>query len=981
MPVKHTLHITVFTCLFLSSLYGKAQSFRFTQLTTHHGLPIDNVYAAAQDDDGFMWFGTDFGIARYDGYRFTVYGKQNRLAARAVTDIVYAGGDSLIFIAYPFTIQALHKNGRINTLADTTGFALQQVTRHQQQYYFYKRLYNLYGVWENGKYTKCNADSVLGIKGTNINSIVSLGQRGIAFCTSNGLFIKNGTQIQHLLQNSNVQFAVYKGQKTILAVADGKLHQADGSFVFKQLPVQFPRGFFVYHAAEEKNGTVWFRGLDKGIYRLYQDELQEMSDRIGMENRAVNEFFYGADGNFWFCTDGSGILLKKNSAFINYETTDGLANNKILKLLRQKNELLIGTANGLSALADNKITTIGLPKTGDGLKYVYQLFPVKENITGISIDRTFAFSSNGGKIDNLVKDFKIHHRSFRAFNPTFAWQQDELNSWTVGYSTLTHIQKENDQFTPNDLSAFKVRKAYCMTSYDNKLWLGTDAGIIFIDQQNISKKDSIATTKLRQVLCFLTDKKGRLWIATDLGLFLYHKNEFTPKKTGGTMGSNYCTGLTEDNQGRIWVSTWDGIFVFDDVKTGYYNTNDGLPSKTANCILFDSVTRVLFVGTDNGLGVMDKSLFTNNSKISKVFISCSITGSADDSMIINGSSLSPDANDLNFYLSFPYYQGTSEVYYEYRLDGGPWSATTNPAILISDIASGKHQFYARAKINDQLISNGETSFTFTIKAPFYKTWWFWLILVLLVQFLLFMAYNYFSRKAKEKKMALQSQQADYASLKQQAFTQLMNPHFIFNALNSVQHYVNKQDRQSANKYLSDFATLIRRSFDASQKSFVTLEEELETIRLYLQLESMRFAGKFEYRINVDESADDEDWMLPSMMLQPFLENAILHGLMPLDEKGLLTIDVAAQNNCLRVIIADNGIGIEKSKALRSGTKHKSKGMQLITERLELLGKLSKEPVTLAITASNPDAANPGTKITLIIPQEVYEVFQQQRNQA
>ena len=122
-------------------------------------------------------------------------------------------------------------------------------------------------------------------------------------------------------------------------------------------------------------------------------------------------------------------------------------------------------------------------------------------------------------------------------------------------------------------------------------------------------------------------------------------------------------------------------------------------------------------------------------------------------------------------------------------------------------------------------------------------------------------------------------------------------------------------------------------------------------------------------------------MLPSMMLQPFLENAVLHGLMPLEGKGLLTIDVTAENNCLQVVIADNGIGIEKSKALRSGAKHNSKGMQLINERLEILSKLGKEPITLKIETLNVDAQNPGTKITLTIPQEVYTVFQQQRNPA
>ena len=980
MPLKYSVHIIVWLWLFLCPLFTAAQTFRLTQLTTHNGLPIDNVYAAAQDDDGFIWFGTDFGISRYDGNRFTVYDRKNGLATKAVTDIVYAGGDSLIFFSYPFAIQALHKDGHINTLVDSAGFALQQLTKHDQQYYCYKRLYYQYGIWENGKYLMQNADSVFGIKETKINSIVSLGEKGVAFCTSKGLFIKNGPQIIHLLKNSNVQFAVFTNHKTILAVIDDILLQSDESFMFKELPFYLPAGFTVYHAAEDKNGAVWFRGLDKGIYRLYQNELQEMSARLGMENKTVHEFFPDADGNFWFCTDGSGILLKKNLAFINYETRDGLANNKIIRLLKQNNELLIGTGNGLSVLKDNRITTIELPKRDKGLKYVYQLFNLGNAVTGICMEQTFSFSNDPDKVESMVKDFKINQHIFRAFKPTFAWQQDENNYWTVHPSVLTHIQKGSGKSETFNLSSYKVRKGYCMTAYENKLWLGTNAGIIFINKNNISQRDSIGKLKLGQVFNFLTDKKNRLWIATDLGLFIYEKNRFTFKKTGNTTGSNYCTALAEDGLGRVWVSTWDGIFGFHGEISISYNTNDGLPSKTANCILFDNATDQLFVGTDNGLAVMKQSFFVNSNYQRKVFIHCNIGGKSDI-MVIGNSSLSPDKNNLNFYLSFPYYQGMSEIYYEYRLDDGPWTATKNPAIFMGDIASGKHRFFARAKINDVLISKAETYFVFTIQTPYYETWWFWLIIAVIFQLIIFAIINHFNKKAKEKKLAIQTQKAEYASLKQQAFTLLMNPHFIFNALNSVQFYVNKQDRQSANKYLSDFATLIRRSFDASQRSFVTLEEELETIRLYLQLEKMRFTDKFEYSINVSAAAADEDWMLPSMMLQPFLENAVLHGLMGLNEKGMLTIDVTAENNCLQVILADNGIGIAKSKALRSGVKHKSKGMQLINERLELLSKLGKEPITLTITESNPGAINPGTKITLIIPQEVYEVFQQQKNPA
>jgi anti-sigma regulatory factor (Ser/Thr protein kinase) len=631
-------------------------------------------------------------------------------------------------------------------------------------------------------------------------------------------------------------------------------------------------------------------------------------------------------------------------------------------------------------MQDEKITTIPMPQTGKGLKYVFQLFRAADAITGICMAQTFTFNKDTSAADALVKEFDSKGQRFRAFNGNFAWQQDAENSWLFIGSYLVHMQKGKDKNEVFDLKPYGVKKGYCMTVCDSELWLGTDAGIIMINDNKLIKRDSIGHEKLGQVLSFLTDKNNRLWIASDVGLFSYANKQFEAVTKGTTTGSNYCTGITYDATGKIWVATWDGIFYIDGKTKRYLNTNDGLPSKTANCIIYDSATAKIYIGLDNGLASLSESAFTSPITVRDIFISCNIAGN-DSNIVNNNSKLPSSQNSLNFYLSFPYYQGSEDVVFEYKIDKGSWTTAITPSVVISDIASGKHIFYARAKANDEVISKDDTSFTFTIETPYYETWWFWVIAALILQLIIFRFINHYNKKAREEKLAEQSQKAEYASLKQQAFTLLMNPHFIFNALNSVQHYVNKQDRQSANKYLSDFATLIRRSFEASQRSFVTLDEELETIRLYLQLEKMRFVEKFDYTINVSTAASEEDWMLPSMMLQPFLENAILHGLMPLTEKGLLTIEATAGNNSLCITITDNGVGIEKSKALRSGSKHNSKGMQLIKERIELLSKLSKEPIQLSITALNPGAVNPGTKIIMIIPQEVYTVFQKQRNPA
>jgi LytS/YehU family sensor histidine kinase len=216
---------------------------------------------------------------------------------------------------------------------------------------------------------------------------------------------------------------------------------------------------------------------------------------------------------------------------------------------------------------------------------------------------------------------------------------------------------------------------------------------------------------------------------------------------------------------------------------------------------------------------------------------------------------------------------------------------------------------------------------------------------------------------------------EQASLKQQAFTALLNPHFIFNALNSVQHFINQQDRQNANRYLSDFASLIRKNFDASQQTFLPLDAELENLRLYLQLEKMRFGDKINYSITSAEDLDTDNWMLPTMILQPFLENAILHGLMHGAQDGELHIHFKQnQRRELIITIADNGIGIAKSRQLKTGKAHASKGMQLIKERLQLLGKLTGHTITLIIEDQYPGAENPGTIVTICYPEEVYNNY-------
>ena len=225
--------------------------------------------------------------------------------------------------------------------------------------------------------------------------------------------------------------------------------------------------------------------------------------------------------------------------------------------------------------------------------------------------------------------------------------------------------------------------------------------------------------------------------------------------------------------------------------------------------------------------------------------------------------------------------------------------------------------------------------------------------------ILLISFFVFIRGSREKKKA--NQLLLLKSLRTQ-----MNPHFIFNSLNSVNSFISQSDERAANKYLSEFSKLMRMVLENSKHDFVSLASELKTLELYLGLEHLRFKDKFEYNFEVDvESTDSIE--VPPMLVQPYIENAVWHGLRYAENKGVLSVSCKESEHDLRWIIEDNGVGRERSKALK--TKHqregKSTGMKNIEERIRIIKELYGQDMFLNVSDLNPDGT--GTKVELVIP--------------
>jgi signal transduction histidine kinase len=311
---------------------------------------------------------------------------------------------------------------------------------------------------------------------------------------------------------------------------------------------------------------------------------------------------------------------------------------------------------------------------------------------------------------------------------------------------------------------------------------------------------------------------------------------------------------------------------------------------------------------------------------------------------------------------------------QYTLDTSKGWVNLRDNILALQLNSGDHKVYLRAVDVNGYVSRAILVITFDISTPFWRNGWFWLAVALLVQVPLVYLVNRWQKKKKENRLALEVARVQTASLEQQAFTSLLNPHFMFNALNSIQHYINKQDRRNANRYLSDFASLIRKNFEAAQRSFISLDQELENLKIYLRLEQMRFGDRFTYEITGDDRVETDNWMIPTMMLQPLLENAILHGIMPLSTPGHVRIGISTGDDYLQIAITDNGIGVENSLALKKQQTHKSHGMLLIRKRIKALNNFTGAAITMEMHPASDNPQYPGNRTVLTIPADLYDTW-------
>jgi len=461
-----------------------------------------------------------------------------------------------------------------------------------------------------------------------------------------------------------------------------------------------------------------------------------------------------------------------------------------------------------------------------------------------------------------------------------------------------------------------------------------------------------------------------LWISTsDQGIVALQNNRVVATITDSIgLSSNICKTLFIHRQ-YLWAGTNKGLNKIDISRKDFpilkYSISDGLPSDNINAVYVED--SMVYIGSPAGLTYFNEKNISTSSVCLLRLQRVEVAGKEKDTA--GFYQLPHQENNIRFtYVGISFKSGGDIMYY-YKLSGldHDWNQTRQTTLEYPALPPGKYELQLYA-VNKFGVQSETLKLKFFIATPFWKSLWFYLMLLLSAVLLTGWLVQRSNKKYQKKLEETNRYQKQFAALEQQALQSQMNPHFIFNCLNSIQQYILTNEREKANEYLTGFASLIRQTLDISAQKMITVVDEASYLEKYLQMERMRFGDSFTYSVIIDPEVKADEEQLPALLLQPYVENSIRHGLRYKTE-GIGKVDIRFSfvdgNLCCR--IQDNGIGRAKAAEFKSRQhiEYQSKGMSLTSKRISLLNTIAENKITVTITdLRQPDGQAAGTLVEI-----------------
>lgn len=963
MPVLRGLYLI--SCMLLAVVLTAQHPYYYT-INDDNGLPSNEVYDLAQDSFGFMWVGTNAGLYRYDGTDFTAY---NNTAHRgkAISHLRIDGTGKLW--CQNFTGQIF------SVSADTL----------KQEYDWSKRIKNFpvfcfdkqHHIWisgdsglylYNGKamvsYT--GSAQLRSVPGSSVfvdmrwhnNRLYFSEKKAIGYIQNGKVTILEKTDRPARLAELTLMSSFHTVQSRLLLLTRTEKANTlwevrnDSVCWLTELPATLGR---VYSMHNDGAGKLWIGGslgtlcYDYNLQPLYNGQLL-------FKDKSISKVLLDKEGNYWFSTLQDGIyVVPGTDVWIYTSANSALADTRVKQLTRDENgNLYIGYQNGQVTryhLQSGKATTITLPTTPTDVQAMEynaaaQKLVVAQNKTWLINTATMQPVPVQG-ISNVKAMAQVSGDTF-LFGSVIT---SCLLTVKPNIDTLFFLRNKRTR----TVFADTARREWWLGHTDGLwLWAGGQLTELTYKGHAISATDIVQTTN------------GMIWVSTLTDGVLGYSNRQPVIQLKDETGIRHgFVRKMAANGNTLWIAAEDNLTVYDVTTkaTQHYSRFDGLPSNEITDIEF--LNNKILLATPKGLVEIPEGFNPVNPVAPSIFIS-GVAVNERDTLMAEKYTLAFKDNNIRISFKGIAFRSHGQFSYKYRLLGlNHWWVTTNSQSNFARYPSlppGSYVFEVKAINEDGVESTGTARVHITVLKPFWQQWWFYvlcgLVLVAIVSGYFTWRIGMLRRRAAMEKRLANSQ---LSALKAQ-----MNPHFMFNALNSIQDLVLQQDTANAQLYLGKFSELTRAVLEASGDEFISLQKETEMLRLYLDLEKLRFGNDMQYTLLVDEQIDTDEMKIPAMLVQPFVENALKHGLLHKQGSKQLEVEFAMKGAMLVCTIDDNGIGRKAAEEINARKKkHKSFATEATADRLRLLHDYYNLNIDLQLI-DKPT----GTRVVLTIP--VYE---------
>ncbi|HTR29760.1 MAG TPA: histidine kinase [Puia sp.] len=945
-----------------------SQEYSYTHYDVAQGLAGSRVYCITQDKYGFIWVGTETGVCRFDGSHFSNYTTKDGLPDLEVLQI-YADRRGRIWMA-PFRKSVCYYfDGKIHTQQNDPQLARIRLNQNIESFaedaagnilMQERSALHLLGVDGSAvEYDSLGGIPIrqclkVGVSGSG-HFLAVVGARVIEFNAGGVLWSR---RIDFPYDNPNdialsPHYVVYKSSAghynvrslradTVVSIRYDSIHDSHISF-------SILADSLVY--SNETGGSFEYN-LHSGRSRLFLPHI------------TVSRTFVDRTGNTWFTTMGSGLYrLNTNDIQTVHLIPDVGGRSGVTTITKIDGELWAGDDR-------QELYIFSLP--GHVLQAKHPFFYNTNHriffVDKVGGNRLLAGSEYG--LTEGTRDWKMGREIARSIKSAMRIDNRRLlagGSWGAGIFDMVDFR-----FTDT------LWRERCTTVFYHKdtIYLGTLNGLYRLAGKQPPVFLGLEVPFLRRRISSITeDSDGVLWIASydDSGIIGY-KNGRCVATLGQQQGftSDICRTLLADGD-VLWVGTDKGVNRVELDKPGYpvtpYTSKDGLSSDLINTLYVDGPT--IYAGTDNGFSFFDKERPAGSEPCLLYLLSLTNSG---HERIRDTVTLEVPHTDKRVRFEFVAlsYRSAGEVTYRYRMIGldTVWRETRENVVEYPELPSGKFEWQLMAT---NRFGNRSRILTVPLKVDTYfwkRTWVLvgvWLLSVTASWGAVFLWARWIRRRQRAREILQQRMN----ELESTALKSQMNPHFIFNCLNSIQQSIFSGDITSANRYIAGLAGLIRMTLNNSSRAFVRMQEEVEYLSAYLELEKMRFKNRIDYDVAVDGSLNGSAVLIPPMLIQPYVENGLHHGLQHKKEgRGRITVNFQQDDGSLLVTVEDNGVGRGGSPGKRGDEQqvHSPRGMSLTEDRIAILNKLYIDKARLQINDLKDSSGRPtGTRVEIRLP--------------